>query len=51
MSLLNPSDMNNTQTYNPLVFANESDEIKEISKILVSSSDTSMSANDSFWHS
>lgn len=48
--VLNPTDLKNSQTYNPLVFANENDEIKEISKILVSSSNTSSSSEDNFWN-
>ena len=47
--VLNPTNLEESQTYNPLLFANSSDEIKEISKILVSSSDTSWGAEDKFW--
>ncbi len=48
--VLNPINLKESQTYNPLVFANSSDEIKEISKILVSSSNTSSGAEDKFWN-
>jgi len=48
--VLNPTNLKQSQTYNPLVFANTNDEIKEISKILVSSSNTSNWADDNFWN-
>ena len=46
--VLNP--LNITDCYNPLLKANTHDEIKEISKILINSSNSSVSNEDMFWN-
>jgi type IV secretory pathway TraG/TraD family ATPase VirD4 len=45
---INPLDPQ-TETYNPLLRANEDDEMKEVSKILINSSSNS-STSESFWN-
>jgi len=49
--VLNPTNLKESQTFNPLLRASTDEEIKEISKILVNSSDSSNNSGDSFWNS